>query len=78
MMQRPKRRREQAFSGPNGPNGAVCSPLVKYSNGGCSGFEPDFLFIYSAYNFSKPYLFKIIRLYYPRGEMPVRVFLQIR
>lgn len=28
------------------------SPFVKYSNGGCSGFEPDFLFIYSANNFS--------------------------
>ncbi len=41
----------------------ACSDLVKYSNGGCSGFEPDFLFIYSAYNFSKPYLFNIIRLY---------------
>ena len=26
--------------------------LVKYSNGGCSGFEPDSLFIYSVYNFS--------------------------
>lgn len=25
---------------------------VKYSNGGCSGFEPDFLFIYSVHNFS--------------------------
>ncbi len=27
-------------------------PSVKYRNGGCSGLEPDFLFIYSAYNFS--------------------------
>ena len=26
--------------------------LCRHSNGGCSGFEPDFLFIYSAYNFS--------------------------
>ena len=25
---------------------------VKYRNGGCSGFEPDYLFIYSANNFS--------------------------
>ncbi len=25
---------------------------IKYSNGGCSGFEPDSFYIYSAYNFS--------------------------
>lgn len=29
-----------------------CYAFFKYSNGGCSGIEPDFLFIYSAYNFS--------------------------
>lgn len=26
--------------------------FIKYSNGGCSGLEPDFLFIYSVHNFS--------------------------
>ena len=31
---------------------APCHAFFKYSNGGCSGIEPDFLFIYSAYNFS--------------------------
>ncbi len=56
------------FLGHGFPRVLACSALVKYSNGGCSGFEPDFLFIYSVYNFSKPYLFKIIRLYYPPGR----------
>lgn len=31
--------------------------MVKYSNGGCSGFEPDFLYFYSAYNFSNRIVF---------------------
>lgn len=53
----------------------ACSDLVKYSNGGCSGFEPDFLFIYSAYNFSKPYLFNIIRLYCSPWRKPQGLFL---
>ena len=33
--------------------------LIKYSNGGCSGLEPDSLSIYSVYNFSN-YIFKYI------------------
>lgn len=40
-------------------------PLIKYSNGGCSGFEPDFLFIYSVHNFSNrifSYPYSIVRL----------------
>ena len=33
---------------------------VKYSNGGCSGFEPDFLFIYSVHNFLRYSVFSLV------------------
>lgn len=50
MMQRKSPLREQTFS--ELVQWHILLPLVKYSNGGCSGFEPDSLFIYSVYNFS--------------------------
>ena len=64
------------FSGKAGLRAVCLAALqlshVKYSNGGCSGFEPDFLFIYSANNFSNrifirysvfPELFRISSYY---------------
>lgn len=41
--------------------------LVKYSNGGCSGFEPDFLLIYSVYNFSNRILIIMFFTLYHTG-----------
>ncbi len=39
--------------------------IVKYSNGGCSGFEPDFLKIYSVNNFSnRIFLIDILNLFH--------------
>ncbi len=37
---------------------------LKYRNGGCPGLEPDFLLIYSVYNFSNriPKLYEIFNL----------------
>lgn len=37
--------------------------LPKYSNGGCSGFEPDSLFIYSVYNYFSNRIFHVLLIF---------------
>ena|GEM_PF-956127 len=58
MRHSPQRRTQKYFS-------RECLVLIKYSNGGRSGVEPDFLkhimLLYSAYNFSnRIFLFNYI------------------
>lgn len=49
--------------------------FVKYSNGGCSGFEPDSLFIYSVHNFSKPYLLISIKFVCEKNTQIVSIIM---
>lgn len=53
---------ESAFSGiiPNGP----CFLLIKYSNGGCPGFQPGSLLIYSAVMLFEPYLLYLFNCHF--------------